>query len=427
MSDLNIITSSLLMYINTNDLSTLWADINRTTPATIGLPVMGVTDKSPNNNHWSQSNSTLAPILAFPASPVKNYSLRFTGTGTQKMMFANQMSTIRTVYWFIREDAGAGSGYRFLLGDTTNYDFSSGGIHECFDNHYSPIDSLRIDKTPVSVLTNRPITFKVITASGPSNMNSNNFSDDRTYNRSWFGDLGLLLVYSELHTDQQKSDNEDAIKAYFADLPTPPIPIIFTRKTNVVKTSYITPVLARKNKIEGIYIPLLTRKPKIKKAYSANITNNNANIGQARVVNFLQGINLGGPIDLYGSGSFGRYLQLGIQKNNTEGNPLVPSLEISYYGMWRFRWVIKAGSRTISINAKCPSTSTPRPSINIKANPSIGIPGDINTYAPSGTDWVTIGPVSINPTTAGVVWVELWNNVITDNTSPVYFDHITVG
>lgn len=185
------------------------------------------------------------------------------------------------------------------------------------------------------------------------------------------------------------------------------------RKSGVyVSSSYVIPNAAIINKIGN--------------AYTANVTNNDSDIGQQRSVAFTQGINLGGPIDLYRS-SFGRSLQVGITQSFTEGNPLVPSLQISYYGMWRFRWVVKTGTRSISINCKFPSLSTPRPSMNIKANPSIGIPSDIITYAPAGTGWVTIGPVSFVSTGTDVVWVELWNNVIMDNTSPCYFDHIVVG
>jgi len=160
------------------------------------------------------------------------------------------------------------------------------------------------------------------------------------------------------------------------------------------------------------------------KGYDFKITNISLPFS-ASVVGFNQGINLGGPTSLIGDDSYGvRHLQYAITKNTTEGNPSAPCLELSHPGMWRFRWVIKPGTRRISIRTKqIRSVSNQRPSLTIKANSVVGLNSDLVVYAPSGTDWVDIGPVVFTATGTDMVWVEIRNNLQLFN-SPAYFDHI---
>jgi len=143
------------------------------------------------------------------------------------------------------------------------------------------------------------------------------------------------------------------------------------------------------------------------------------------VIGYGRGIALGGPTSIYGDGTMGRHLQIGVTKNTNQGSPDAPSLELKYPGMWRFRWVVKPGSRSVSIKCKQVENLSPRPSMIVKANVNVGITTDLTSSAPSGTDWVTIGPITLTSTGTGVVWVELYNNIITQNSS-VYFDHIVV-
>jgi hypothetical protein len=149
-------------------------------------------------------------------------------------------------------------------------------------------------------------------------------------------------------------------------------------------------------------------------------------VSASSVSGVLRGISIGGPVGTHNDGTFGSALNYGVEKSTTEGSPSQPSLALTQPGNWRFRWVVRTGTRTISINAKQASNQTSRPSMVIKSNTSIGIDNDVSGSAPAGTDWVTIGPLTVIPTGTDVVWVELWNNSISISNDPAYFDHIVV-
>lgn len=109
-------------------------------------------------------------------------------------------------------------------------------------------------------------------------------------------------------------------------------------------------------------------------------------------------------------------------RNNIEGDPSQPCLQLLSRGFWRFRWVVQSGYRYISISAKQPENKTPYPSMIIKKNPSIGVDLDVEGVSTGGTGWVTIEAV-ITPSSAGAVWVELHANY--DAPTETYFDNLT--
>jgi hypothetical protein len=118
----------------------------------------------------------------------------------------------------------------------------------------------------------------------------------------------------------------------------------------------------------------------------------------------------------------GRNLSVGVSKEVAEGNPGTPCLVLKYPGMWRFRWAVTAGARTIRVDCKQAYNAADYPSIIVKAS-SFGPSSDVTATSGGGTGWVTIGPASFTATGTGVVWVELWNN-LKRNDAPCYFDHI---
>lgn len=123
-----------------------------------------------------------------------------------------------------------------------------------------------------------------------------------------------------------------------------------------------------------------------------------------------------------------RPMVYGMKQNNTEGSPGSPSLELELPSKFRFRWVVRPGVRTISVMAKqnltC-SIENQRPSIVVKANSNVGLLYDVSGSAQTGSNWVTIGPISFTSTGTDVVYVELINNLQYSNQS-AYFDHIMV-
>jgi len=142
---------------------------------------------------------------------------------------------------------------------------------------------------------------------------------------------------------------------------------------------------------------------------------------------YMQGISLGGPTSINGDAPVGRSLQVGVSKNTVEGNPSAPCLSLDIPGIWRFRWVIKPGIRSIYVNTKQVTTiltSSLRPSIVVKSNPNVGLNNDISSSAIVSQDWVTIGPLSFAATGTGATWVELHNNNTNEFLTPALFDHI---
>lgn len=143
------------------------------------------------------------------------------------------------------------------------------------------------------------------------------------------------------------------------------------------------------------------------------------------VIGYLQGICLGCPSSIHGDDSFGRHLQVGVVKNTTDGSPAQPSLQLSIPGFWRFKWVVKAGARTITINTKQAANLTPYPSMIVRASPGV-LATDQTASSAGGTGWTTIGPISFTALADGVVWVELWNNCVQKYDTPALFDHVVV-
>jgi hypothetical protein len=85
------------------------------------------------------------------------------------------------------------------------------------------------------------------------------------------------------------------------------------------------------------------------------------------------------------------------------------ALQLGRQGSYRFRWVVKAGSRTASIDVRAPLNLSPYPRITILSNPEIGLPSDVVGDAIAGAGWQTIGPLTVVVTTAGVLEVVLEN------------------
>jgi len=108
----------------------------------------------------------------------------------------------------------------------------------------------------------------------------------------------------------------------------------------------------------------------------------------------------------------------------TEGNPQ-PSFYLPVQEAFRFRWTVKAGVRTISVDVKQPLNQSPRPNLTIAANPALGIDADVSASAPDSTDWVSIGRLSISPTADGAVWVHLANE-LPGICAPCWFDKVLV-
>lgn len=115
------------------------------------------------------------------------------------------------------------------------------------------------------------------------------------------------------------------------------------------------------------------------------------------------------------------------RKDLVEGTPSPPSLCLEARGVLKvFAWALTSGSHQISIQVKQAANLSPRPSLRILASPDIGVNADVTDSAPAGTGWVTIGPLSVSPSSDGVLWVQVENNVDGQaGTMPCYWKNLS--
>lgn len=143
--------------------------------------------------------------------------------------------------------------------------------------------------------------------------------------------------------------------------------------------------------------------------------------GRPGVAGALQGISLGGPDDWLGKASMGRVLQACCYRDDTDGYPAGnPSLRFDNWGFWRFRWGVSIGAMSLTIYAKQALNQNPRPSMVLKANSAVGLLVDTPFSAAAGSGWEAI-TATFTATAAGVVIVELWNNLNTVISAPCLF------
>lgn len=112
-------------------------------------------------------------------------------------------------------------------------------------------------------------------------------------------------------------------------------------------------------------------------------------------------------------------------RDDSEGNS-APSLRMDSMGTFKFLWVVGASPITLSVDVKQAANASPRPRVTIKADTSIGVSSDVTGEAGSSTGWVTIGPLLVEPTSAGALEVLLENRLDYQyRVAPCYWDNIT--
>ena len=131
----------------------------------------------------------------------------------------------------------------------------------------------------------------------------------------------------------------------------------------------------------------------------------------------VQSINIGGSLPQ-------NTLTFGAGEYFADGTPSPPSLFMQYPSYFRFKWIVQTGTRTIQVSCKQDINLTPRPSMIVRANVSLGVPADVSATAPSGTGWVIVGPVTITATTMGLLYVDLLSNGSAENANPCLWDNI---
>lgn len=116
----------------------------------------------------------------------------------------------------------------------------------------------------------------------------------------------------------------------------------------------------------------------------------------------------------------------GSGRDDTEGRTSPPSFRMSNGGSLRFRLAVTAaGLRSISVWAKQPDATLPRPVLWVLRNDAVGLLADLTTTASAGAGWVQLGPVTFTATATGGVVVEL-NSYSIGHVAECYWDDLAI-
>lgn len=112
------------------------------------------------------------------------------------------------------------------------------------------------------------------------------------------------------------------------------------------------------------------------------------------------------------------------EREAIEGSP-TPCLRVDKSVVYKVYWPVVSGARTLSIDVKQAINVSPRPRVTIKANLDIGVAADVTGSAGSSAVFTTIGPLSVTPSSSGVleVWLE---NLYDGGDYPAYWDNLVV-
>jgi len=154
-------------------------------------------DQGAVGNSLVQPETVMAPDLRFDDAS-RMPLLHFDGVD-DTLLFAQRLTTIRTVFWVVRAEEAA-TGYRFLLGDASTYHFQSGSASQIWGS--SARAAVRNGETRLNGelvdgrVTDRPTNLSVVSVVTTGSVNAGALSRDRSYaDRSWWGDVAELVIY----------------------------------------------------------------------------------------------------------------------------------------------------------------------------------------------------------------------------------------
>ena len=183
----------------------LWVDASQLTGMTNGQQVNTWTDMSGQANHAvrQSGSSTGYPMLVssvLNGKPVVRFNSATSNTGDYFKF--NRISTIRTVFWVLKENAGLSDGC-FLLGDESFYDFHRDGANGAIWNDPYAHASIRGGTTRLmGTVVNGTTTalpagqFQLLSLVTTGNVQANQICQDRIYHGSWQGDIAEIIIYT---------------------------------------------------------------------------------------------------------------------------------------------------------------------------------------------------------------------------------------
>ncbi len=178
-------------------------------------------DQSSNSNDATQDTAGSQPtIVSSGALVTDNGKPAFTSTGQTSLSFT-QISDINSVFLVLRPTHFTHNYLSFILGDSSNYDYHSGGSGKWMNAAYAdPVvrdGDNYLNGTSVNLTTlNRSAGQYVLSMIHTANTAvASRISADRNISgRSWVGNLQELIIYSDGKTDQ-RTDIETNINTFY--------------------------------------------------------------------------------------------------------------------------------------------------------------------------------------------------------------------
>ncbi len=199
-----------------NDLA-LWLDASQLTGLSDGAQVDTWTDLSGlGNNALRLAGTPKYVVSGINGLPVVRFNI---AAKTGDNFRFNRISTIRTVFWVLKESSAA-TDQGFLLGDDSAYHFHRGGTR---DKIWAVNDSSAFVRQGTTKLMGLPVNgtttplpsdaFKLISLVTTGNVQANQITLDRNItSRNWCGDIAEILIFNRALT----SVEENSVGAYLS-------------------------------------------------------------------------------------------------------------------------------------------------------------------------------------------------------------------
>ncbi len=177
-------------------------------------------DLSANANHAMQATAINQPTSA--SSSLNGHRvMQF--DGTEDYLQFNEIADIRTVFWVIKEDNGATSNFRSLLGHGASaYDFVRGDNKQIWNSSYSNNFVLtgvtRLNEKVVNgAVATIPAAYSIISLVTTGNVKADNFTSERNLaGRLWDGELAELIIYNQPLTSAEVTQVETYLHNKYA-------------------------------------------------------------------------------------------------------------------------------------------------------------------------------------------------------------------